>query len=243
MGGAVMKQSDIYIVIVDISGYTEFTRGHNMAQMHAEGIITDLLEAVIDEMDSPLKINKLEGDAILAYAPASDDDAGKHAITQLPALLERFRLRRDELIYCNMCICDMCRSMGKLRLKAFVHKGPAILKEIAGHQEIAGNSVIFAHRLMKNSIFADEYILLSEDAVADLSPPPGFVKAQRVENIESYGPTSLTVWCRDKNTPVISTIRMSAIEAKIRGFSQAVKLDTYWFKRRFLGAPKMRPKY
>lgn len=238
-----MKQSDIYIVIVDISGYTEFTRGHNMAQMHAEGIITDLLEAVIEEMDSPLKINKLEGDAILAFAPAADDEAGRKTIEQIPALLERFRLRRDELIYCNICICEMCRSMGKLRLKAFVHRGPAIEKEIAGHKEIAGDSVIFAHRLMKNSIKTDEYILLTQDAVGDVPAPTGFTRIDRVEEIESYGPTNLTIWCRDKNAPDLVQIHMGPIESKLKGFAQTVKLDTYWFKRKFLGAPKMRPKF
>jgi len=237
-----MKQSDIYIVLLDISGYTKFSRGHGMAQMHAEKIISELLEAVIAEMDSPLVINKLEGDAILAYATAEDNTSGRKILSQLPDIIDGFMARRDELIYCSMCVCNMCRSLGDLQLKAFVHKGPAILKEVAGHKEIAGDSVIFAHRLMKNSVEGDEYILLSEDAAGDISPPAGFVSQQVAENVESYGRTNLTVWHRIETLENFIKPQRSFIGAKWQGLKFAIELDAYWFKRRFMGASKVQPK-
>ena len=58
-----------FIVLVDISGYTNFISSHNVessdnkklsiGQAHAEHIISDLLEKVIDELDGVLKLNKL----------------------------------------------------------------------------------------------------------------------------------------------------------------------------------------
>ena len=69
-----------FIVLVDISGYTNFISSHNIksneneklstGQAHAEHIISDLLEKVIDELDGVLIINKLQGDAALFYGVA-----------------------------------------------------------------------------------------------------------------------------------------------------------------------------
>jgi len=40
-----------------------------MSLLHAEAIISDLLEAVIDHAEYPLTLSKLEGDAVFLYAP------------------------------------------------------------------------------------------------------------------------------------------------------------------------------
>src|SRR3712207_4267282 len=58
------------LVLADISGYTAFLREHARTQtvLHAEAIITDLLEAVIDSAEYPLTLAKLEGDAAFFYA-------------------------------------------------------------------------------------------------------------------------------------------------------------------------------
>ena len=66
-----------YLLIADISGYTNFVKLHNLRQknvlgkiiadnfeFHAEAIVSDLLEAVIEVIEPTLKLNKLEGDVI-----------------------------------------------------------------------------------------------------------------------------------------------------------------------------------
>ena len=73
-----MENHKGFIVLVDISGYTNFVSSHNvdssknkklsLGQAHAEHVITDLLEHVINELDGILTINKLQGDAALFYA-------------------------------------------------------------------------------------------------------------------------------------------------------------------------------
>ena len=51
------------LVIVDVSGYTNFIRHRAVSLIHAEAIITELLESVLDRASHPLIVNKLEGDA------------------------------------------------------------------------------------------------------------------------------------------------------------------------------------
>ena len=72
-----MENHKGFIVLVDISGYTNFVSKHNInssenkkldfGQAHAEHIISDLLEKVINELNDVLTINKLQGDAALFY--------------------------------------------------------------------------------------------------------------------------------------------------------------------------------
>ena len=76
-----MENHKGFIVLVDISGYTNFVSKHNInssenkkldfGQAHAEHIISDLLEKVINELDEVLTINKLQGDAALFYGISS----------------------------------------------------------------------------------------------------------------------------------------------------------------------------
>ena len=57
-----MENHKGFIVLVDISGYTNFVSGHNIdsskdkklsqGQSHAEHIISDLLKKVINELDA-----------------------------------------------------------------------------------------------------------------------------------------------------------------------------------------------
>ena len=81
-----MSIKEGFIVIVDISGYTNFVKSHGTSNKnnffkkiidkindgHGEHIISDLLETVINELDGTLTINKLEGDAALFYALPSN---------------------------------------------------------------------------------------------------------------------------------------------------------------------------
>ena len=61
------------LVIADISGYTDFITQREISLVHAEQIITDLMEAMTDRTAHPLTVNKFEGDAALLYAEASED--------------------------------------------------------------------------------------------------------------------------------------------------------------------------
>ena len=72
-----MENHKGFIVLVDISGYTNFVSKHNIdssknkkldfGQAHAEHIISDLLEKVINELDEVLTINKLLSSFITTF--------------------------------------------------------------------------------------------------------------------------------------------------------------------------------
>jgi 2-polyprenyl-3-methyl-5-hydroxy-6-metoxy-1,4-benzoquinol methylase len=63
-----------------------------------------------------------------------------------------------------------------LKLKVVVHSGKTAFYEVKGHQELTGTDVIIVHRLLKNSVEAEEYVLLTETAYDDLTLPEGRVE-------------------------------------------------------------------
>ena len=69
-----MEIKVVYLVLADISGYTRFVKIHRASILHAEEIVTELMEAVIDAAGPPLILNKLEGDAAFLYAPATAEN-------------------------------------------------------------------------------------------------------------------------------------------------------------------------
>ncbi|MBS1248899.1 MAG: hypothetical protein MAG431_00469 [Chloroflexi bacterium] len=81
-----MKIKPIILVIADITGYTDFIKANKTSVLHAEEIISELVEAVIENADYPLELNKLEGDAVLMYADARGNwiEAGQEVVNVHP---------------------------------------------------------------------------------------------------------------------------------------------------------------
>ncbi|MFT5468430.1 MAG: hypothetical protein ACI8UO_003539 [Verrucomicrobiales bacterium] len=160
-----MEIKNAFIVLADISGYTKFVTLHAMSLLHAEKIVTELLESIMDATSEPLIVNKLEGDAVLFYAEAgeSETDTARAVFAQSLAFFEAFSERSKELTGCNnLCPCDACRQADQLRLKTVLHFGEIALKRVRNFVELAGESVIVAHRLTKNSIDSNEYLLMTK---------------------------------------------------------------------------------
>jgi hypothetical protein len=160
-----MKLAKAILVLVDISGYTQFLQWNRETLLHAEEIITELLEAVIDEAEYPLELNKLEGDAALLYTTYTNDPeaAAQDVLKQVTRFLDAFRARQEGLINHGEggCGCSACTNIHRLRLKAFLHTGEIVIKQVRQFTELAGEAVIIIHRLLKNSLAFDEYILLT----------------------------------------------------------------------------------
>ncbi|MCB1742823.1 MAG: DUF2652 domain-containing protein [Gammaproteobacteria bacterium] len=153
-----------FLIIVDISGYTRFIKLHRFAVLHAEYIINELLKSVIDRSHYPFVLNKLQGDSAFFYAVEARDEFGASSVLdQVIDLFSAFRRSEKELISeCDMCFCEACRNIGKLYLKAIVHYGDVIFKTISNFEELAGEAIILSHRLVKNKINQQEYILMSQ---------------------------------------------------------------------------------
>ena len=197
-----------FMVVVDISGYTTFIKAHSSSKKpslfrkviekindgHGEHIISDLLETVINELEGTLTINKLEGDAALFYAiPADATDFSKNLIRKLENSIEIFNKRINELLFIQACPCIPCNEIVNLKLKCFVHYGDFLIKKVSRFKEIAGENVIILHRLMKNSIPHNEYILFTEEA-AKVSAIDELKNVEiRTEKLDDFGKMQVQV--------------------------------------------------
>jgi hypothetical protein len=191
---AEMQIHQVFIVLMDISGYTRFITGHETSLLHAEKIITELMEAVIDQSDYPLKLNKLEGDAALFYALSDGTaKAAQDILGQIRGAFDAFYAREARMAEFNMCNCEGCKQIRQLDLKAIVHHGEAAIKSIRRFEELAGGEVILAHRLLKNSITKKEYLLMSDAFFTLLGGMRGELVETRTEQCEGIGPVKVHV--------------------------------------------------
>jgi len=175
------------IVLADISGYTRFIKLHGMALAHAESIITDLLDSVIDHTERPLILNKLEGDAALFYALADENPqaVAKSVLRQVNGFFQAFHTRKSEIGVDALCNCGACTEVVHLNIKAVVTFGSVVLRKVRRFEEISGTPVIIAHRLLKNSVPLDEYVLLADSVKQVLggATPGGVPVTEQIEGI------------------------------------------------------------
>ena len=231
-----MDMKKIFIVIVDISGYTRFIKLHKMSLCHAEGIIGELLESVIETSEFPLIAHELEGDAVSFYA-ASDgsSEMAKDISQQILRLFNAFKAKEAELVSdCSLCICEACATVDQLKLKAVVHHGEAVFSKVGQFQKVSGVDVILSHRLLKNSIEEDEYILTTSafdeltGGFGTLDPHPG------PENCEDIGPVDVVVYYPETSIGDDLPIKRSIFQ-KLR---MSMKLDLYLAKRMLKSSPR-----
>ena len=159
-----------YLVIADITGYTAFLSGSELE--HAEDSLKDLLDLLIEQTKPPLVISRLEGDAVISYAPEASFLQGQTLVEILENTYVAFRHARQRMQLNTSCTCNACRNIPNLDLKFFVHHGTYVLQEMAGHKELVGSDVNMAFRLTKNSIIQDlgvnAYVAYTDPAVEAL---------------------------------------------------------------------------
>ncbi|TAK12119.1 MAG: DUF2652 domain-containing protein [Anaerolineae bacterium] len=161
-----MQEQSGALLMADISGYTRFSRMHATSLLHAEEIISELLEAVIAAAEFPLQVSQLEGDAVLLTAvaqPGREAQVCMDVAQQVNALFQSFNAQEQALIACDAgCACDACNTIGGLRLKAALHFGKFSRQEIGSLQQITGESVEILRALIKSPANADEFAVLTE---------------------------------------------------------------------------------
>lgn len=170
---AEQKEKEVIMVICDISGYTNFFVTNREDAKCAHAILTNLMGTIIKEVRIPLKISKLEGDAVFAYAVKGGNEAKwlkeKAEIkNKLAKFFTAFTKRLAILSGTNTCECNACQNMDALKLKTIVHSGRVFFQKIDRFYELSGLDAIIVHRLLKNSAVGNEYILFSEAALKDL---------------------------------------------------------------------------
>jgi len=139
-----------YLVISDITGYAAFLSGSELD--HAEDSLKDLIGLLIDQTKSPLVISRLEGDAVISYAPEASFLQGQTMVEIIETTYVEFRAARQRMRLNTTCTCNACQNIPNLDLKFFVHHGTYVLQNMANYTELVGNDVNVAHRLLKNRI-------------------------------------------------------------------------------------------
>ncbi len=174
------------LLLADISGYTTFLQGvteaHQALLVDAEeppavyGVMSGLLDTMLDAVAPPFRLVKFEGDALFVVAPADEMPLrGADVVSCLRACHDAFQRRLGEAKSDWTCTCGSCIRIGQLGLKFVLHHGPYFTQRIAGNEELAGPEVIVAHRLLKNHVRdivgPRPYALLTDAAIAALEVP------------------------------------------------------------------------
>lgn len=185
------QERQVVFVIADISGYTRFIISNEKALAHSQIIIRELVSTLIEEIKVPLSLIRIEGDAIFLYALKDDpqhawDRVEKSLVFNIMRFFKAFADKLAEFTIHKICSCNACNNVDRLRLKVIVHSGSAAFFKLNGHQEVTGRDAIVVHRLLKNSVGAEEYVLLTEPAYRDLSLPHGEVE-QSEETYDELG--------------------------------------------------------
>jgi hypothetical protein len=186
------------LLIADIGGYTRFMKVHRINLAHAQIVVTELLEAVIDGAPSPLKLSKLEGDAAFFYAPISSKETDLTRFAQFVTSIRLSFLRKQkEMAIDQVCTCDGCTQVGQLKLKFVAHDGEVAIHRVKRMKELAGVDVITVHRMLKNSVPLSEYVLMTDKVAQALGEPlqPFLNKGQ--EELEGLG--TVTTYFVDLN--------------------------------------------
>ena len=189
----------VVLIIADISGYTRYMTANAKTLAHSQTIITELVKTIVRQVDLPLEVAKLEGDAVFLFGRklAGPDGwaARKKALGEkLLTFFETFREKVRELSRSTTCACHACTHIEKLRLKVIVHSGEALFHRVLNFQELAGVDVIIVHRLLKNSVAADQYLLITEAAQKDVELPQQAHLAAGVETHEGIGRINIGVY-------------------------------------------------
>ncbi len=158
------------LFIPDITGFTRFV--NNTEINHSRHIIEELLETVIDADTLGLEVSEIEGDAILFFkdggAPSMEEllVQVKNMYTAFHSHLKKYKNRR-------ICQCGACSTTNNLTLKFIVHFGETAKNQVKQFTKLFGSDVITAHRLLKNDVSRDEYLLITDS----LKPDDGLARA------------------------------------------------------------------
>ena len=198
-----MEQRQLIVILADISGYTRFMLENQTAAVHGQLVITGLIETILAQVDIPLTLQEIEGDAVFLYAARSGTDAEWQAVVRevslkLENFFEAFTARAATMMEVTPCGCAICRNSDKLGLKIIVHAGEAVFHAIAGRPQVSGADVILAHRLLKNTVPSREYLLVSERAYTLMSAHLPGTFSTHEETYEGFGKVNVHVRLLDQ---------------------------------------------
>jgi len=156
-----------YLLIADISGYTAYLTASE--QEHANPILRSLLTALVEQVNEPLHLWRMDGDAILAYSTAEEFPSGEGFLSICENLYNAFTKLRRDIIANTTCPCQACANVDSLDLKIMAHHGSFEEMQVGPMKDISGADVILVHKMAKTDVKEvtgiRSYALFSQGAV------------------------------------------------------------------------------
>lgn len=175
------------LLIADIGGYTRYMQWNRMHLAHAQRTVAELLEAVIDAAKG-FKLAKLEGDAAFFWAP--EGDARTLVCERLSRMRRSFLASRARIQQDHACNCESCAQIGELSLKFVAHEGEVAEQRVKRHVELAGVDVILVHRMLKNDVPVNEYVLMTDVVAGCLDEHVRSMATPLIHDFEGLGETA-----------------------------------------------------
>ena len=167
------------ILIPDISGYTRFLTKTELS--HSTHIINELLQVIADSIQHKFTLAEIEGDALLTYAKGKVSQKEIEEICQRAFINFHYYLKVIERD--SVCRCGACQGASNLTLKFIVHYGTFEEIKIAQFTKLSGPDMVIAHRLLKNNVPNNEYILATDEY---LEGEPGSTELSWVSSKQVY---------------------------------------------------------
>ncbi len=143
----------------DISGFTKFV--NNTELEHSIHIISELLELLIDSKTIDLELVEIEGDALFMFT--TNIPTYEQLISLTSTMLDAFHMHIRRYENMRICNCGSCKTTPNLELKFLVHYGDLAFIKVKNFVKPYGSDVIKIHRLLKNQIPVNEYILFTNN--------------------------------------------------------------------------------
>ncbi|WP_420601718.1 DUF2652 domain-containing protein [Flagellimonas sp.] len=157
------------LFIPDISGYTKFIQSTEIE--HSQHVISELLEVLVNANTQDLKLAEIEGDALFFYKE-NEIPSQENLLAQIESMFTAFYSHLKMLEKNRICPCNACATAPNLELKIIAHSGNLQHIEVQGTRKPFGEQVIEAHRLLKNSVQSDNYVLISRTLALDIMLSP-----------------------------------------------------------------------
>lgn len=157
-----MAESTLFIP--DISGFTKFVKSTEI--LHSKHIIEELINIIIKNGSDAFQVAEIEGDAVFFYNERKL--SAEEVIKIAKKIFIAFHSHISFYEFGRLCNCGACVKAIDLQLKFIVHSGEISLAKFDSQKaKPYGDSVIEAHRLLKNQINEQQYILFSKRFLGD----------------------------------------------------------------------------
>ena len=154
-----MTEANSTILIPDISGFTEFMTSTELS--HGTFAINMLIDAIIKAVGDEYEVSEIEGDAVLLIRKGKAPSQ-KQIQDICLKIFNAFHFQRKWMQQHAVCPCGACLAIIDLTLKFVVHHGPLAEIKVGRFVKQSGTEMIVAHRLLKNGIDSNEYLLMTE---------------------------------------------------------------------------------